>query len=88
MSNLDLNEIYEMMSRHMAYYWTACYLLPGQPTPLRQVNVNTSWKPLLIFQKGKYTGKIFGDVFKSDGNDKDSHKWGQSVSGMFDIVSK
>ncbi len=71
------------------YYWIAAYLTPGQPTPLRQVNVNTTWKPLLIFApNGKYTGKIFGDVFKSDGNDKANHKWGQSESGMFDIVSK
>lgn len=54
------------------------------------MNVNTNWKPLLIYtRKGeRYSGKIFGDVFKSDGNDKDFHKWGQSVSGMLDIVSK
>jgi site-specific DNA-methyltransferase (adenine-specific) len=83
-----LDEIYAMMSKHIEYYWTSCYLTPGQPTPLRQVNVNTTWKPLLIFKKGDYKGKIFGDVFKSDGNDKDFHKWGQSISGMFDIVSK
>lgn len=83
-----LDEIYEMMSRNITYYWTSCYLTPGQPTPLRQVNVNTTWKPLLIFRKGEYKGKIFGDVFKSDGNDKDFHKWGQSESGMYDIISK
>jgi 16S rRNA G966 N2-methylase RsmD len=85
-----LNQIYEIMSRHMDYYWTACYHTPGQPTPLRQVNVNTTWKPLLIFtaRDQTYKGKIFGDVFKSDGNDKDFHKWGQSVSGMSDIIKK
>ena len=83
-----LDEIYEMMSKHLVYYWTAAYLTPGQPTPLRQRNVNTTWKPLLIYSKGEYKGKIFGDVFKSDGNDKEHHKWGQSVSGMSDIISK
>ncbi len=83
-----LDEIYAMMSRHIEYYWTAAYLTPGQPTPLRQVNVNTTWKPLLIFSKGRYTGKIFGDVFVSDGNDKSMHKWGQSESGMTSIISK
>jgi 16S rRNA G966 N2-methylase RsmD len=84
------NEIVEMMCRHLDYYWVGCYLTPGQPTPMRQVNVNTTWKPLLMFTKrgGRYTGKIFGDVFVSDGNDKSLHKWGQSESGMFDIVSK
>jgi 16S rRNA G966 N2-methylase RsmD len=82
-----LEQIYEMLSKHLTYYWTACYLTPGQPTPLRHVNVNTTWKPLLIFGKGKYKGKIFGDVFKSDGNDKDHHKWGQSISGMDSIIT-
>ena len=83
-----LDEIYVAMSKHLKYYWTGCYLTQGQPTPLRQVNVNTTWKPLLIYAKGEYTGKIFGDVFKSEANDKDFHKWGQSVSGMIDIVQK
>lgn len=83
-----LDEVYKMMSTHLEYYWTAAYLTPGQPTPLRQVNVNSTWKPLLIFSKGQYKGKIFGDVFTSPGNDKDHHKWGQSVGGMYDIISK
>ena len=83
-----LDDIYKMMSEHLEYYWTAAYLTPGQPTPLRQVNVNSTWKPLLIFSKGQYKGKIFGDVFTSPGNDKDHHKWGQSVGGMYDIISK
>ena len=85
-----LDEIIRMMSEHLDYYWTCAYLTPGQPTPLRQVNVNTTWKPLLMFTRHgqSYKGKIFGDVFKSDANDKDFHKWGQSISGMSDIVKK
>ena len=85
-----LDEIYDLLSSHLDYYWTGAYLLPGQPTPLRQVNVNCSWKPLLFYcrKDAKYAGKIFGDVFRSDANDKDFHKWGQSISGMTDIVSR
>lgn len=84
-----LDQIYYKMSIHLDYYWTASYLTPGQPTPLRNRQVNTCWKPLLIFVKKnhQYKGKIFGDVFKSDGNDKSFHKWGQSESGMYDIIS-
>ena len=44
-----LNEIYTALSKYLHYYWAACYLLPNQPTPLRQRQVNTSWKPLLIY---------------------------------------
>jgi site-specific DNA-methyltransferase (adenine-specific) len=83
-----LDKIYEMMSKHLTYYWTAAYLTPGQPTPLRQRQVNTVWKPLLIFTNGEYKGKIFSDVFTSDKNEKDFHKWGQSMSGMLSIISQ
>jgi DNA modification methylase len=85
-----LDQIIPLMSKHMDYYWMACYLTPGQPTPLRQKNVNTTWKPLLIFTKknDKYTGKIFGDVCKSEKNEKNEHDWQQSISGMDDIINK
>ena len=83
-----LDQIMAMMIRHMSYYWTACYLLPRQPTPLRQRNVNTSWKPLLIFNKGEYKGKIFGDVFTSERNEKSLHDWQQSESGMLSIIQQ
>ena len=43
---------------------------------------------MLIYSNGDYKGKIFGDVWKSEANDKGSHKWGQSESGMRDIISK
>jgi 16S rRNA G966 N2-methylase RsmD len=83
-----LDDIYKLMSKYLQYYWTSCYLTPGQPKPLRQVNVNTTWKPLLMFKRpgDVYKGKIFGDVFTSDGNDKSLHEWGQSVSGMLSII--
>lgn len=88
--HLYLDEIYKKLSEYMEYYWTGCYLTPGQSTPLRTRKVNTFWKPLLFFCKknDKYTGKGFGDVFKSVSPEKELHDWGQSVSGMYDIISK
>lgn len=84
-----LSEIFFRMTAHLDYYWTAAYLTQGQPTPLRTRQVNSTWKPLLFFvPKGsKYKGKIFGDVFVSDANDKSFHEWGQSESGMLSIIS-
>lgn len=82
-----LNQIYEMMSKHIEYYWTAAYLTPGESPSLWQKNVIPKWKPLLIFAKGKYSGKMFGDVFTSGANEKGLHKWGQSESGMYSIIS-
>ncbi len=83
-----LDEIYPMLNIYLNYYWTGSYLTPGQSPSLWQVNVNTNWKPILIYSNGKYTGKTFGDVFKSETNDKDYHKWGQSISGMSSIIEK
>jgi 16S rRNA G966 N2-methylase RsmD len=84
-----LDQIYSMMSFHLKYYWTAAYLTPGQPTPLRQRQVNSTWKPILIYSPSdNYKDKIFGDVYTSDKPEKDNHEWGQSVSGMLSIIKQ
>lgn len=85
-----VEQIYTMLSQYMDYYWTAAYLTPGQPTPLRQRQVNSNWKPLLIYTHKdiSYKGKTFGDVFTSDKNEKELHEWGQSESGMYSIISQ
>lgn len=85
-----LPDVIELLDRHLQYYWMGCYLLPGQPTSLRTRKVNTSWKPLLIYtlRNENYAGRGFGDVCTSEKPDKDHHVWGQSVSGMYDIVRR
>jgi len=84
-----LNEIIKIFDEHLAYYWTGCYLTPGQTASLRQKQVNTQWKPILIYSVGdEYKGKIFSDVYQSDKNDKNFHEWGQSTSGMLSIVKQ
>ena len=84
-----LNDIYSMMDKHLKYYWTSCYLMPHQPTPLRQKQVNTSWKPLLIYSNsGEYSGKTFGDVYTSPQPKKENHKWEQSEEGILAIIKQ
>ncbi|MCD6297941.1 MAG: hypothetical protein J7M30_12400 [Deltaproteobacteria bacterium] len=86
---LYLNQIFEMFNQHLTYYWTACYLTLHQPTPLRTRNVNTTWKPVLIYGlNDKYTGKIFGDVYRSPQPEKKNHDWEQSVDGMYALVKQ
>jgi site-specific DNA-methyltransferase (adenine-specific) len=75
----------------LKYQWTLAYLTPGgQSTQLWERNVNTFWKPLLWFVKDSYEGSWIGDVTKSEPNDNDKrfHHWGQSESGMADIVRR
>ena len=85
-----LDQIASVMCEHLTYYWAGAYMTPGQPTPLRARQVNTSWKPVLIFALpgATYKGKVFGDVWTSAGNDKQHHKWGQSESGMLAMIQQ
>lgn len=88
-----LPEIIERMTGRngLTYHWTLAYLTPGgQATQLWQRKVNTFWKPILVFVNGEYDGTWFGDVATSDVNDNDKrhHHWGQSESGMADLLER
>lgn len=86
-----LPEILALMTPYIQYHWTASYLTSGgQSAQIWQRKVNTFWKPLLWFVKGEYTGQWVGDVTKSKINDNDKrfHHWGQSESGMTDIIER
>ncbi len=82
-----ISEIYNRLNEYLEYHWTAVYLMPGLLKPIRLMNVNSSWKPLLIYSKDKYKGKMFSDVFTSPHRDKKYHVWGQSEEGMYSIIS-
>ncbi len=84
-----LPKIHYQLEKHLQYLWEAAYETPGgQSAQLWQRRVNTFWKPLLIYCNGDYDGKWFGDVVKSEVKDKRFHEWGQSESGMADIVDR
>ncbi len=73
------------------YQWICAYLTPGgQAVQIHPRRVNTFWKPLLWFVKGDYAGRWIGDVCKSSPNDNDKthHHWGQSESGMADVIDR
>jgi hypothetical protein len=86
-----LPQIIDALGKHLTYHWTLAYLTPGgQAVQLWQRKVNTFWKPVLIYVKGEYAGDWLGDVTKSDinDNDKQHHHWGQSESGMADLIGR
>jgi site-specific DNA-methyltransferase (adenine-specific) len=86
-----LPEILLAMTPVLRYQWTCAYLTPGgKAVQVWQRKVNTFWKPLLWFVKGTYAGEWIGDVTKSATNDNDKrfHEWGQSESGMADIIER
>jgi len=86
-----LPDIVADLSACLTYQWTIAYMTPGgQATQLWQRKVNTFWKPVLWFVKGEYEGEWIGDVALSKPNDNDKrfHHWGQSESGMADLVDR
>ena len=86
-----LPQIIVAVGARLTYQWTLAYLTPGgQSVQLWERKVNAFWKPLLWYVKGEYDGKWVGDVCRSDANDNDKrfHRWGQSVSGMADVVER
>jgi site-specific DNA-methyltransferase (adenine-specific) len=83
-----LPHIYAAMSKHLKYRWTLAYMTPGgQAVQQWQAKVNTFWKPVLLFGESE---EWFGDVATSRPNDNDKrfHGWGQSESGMLDLVDR
>jgi 16S rRNA G966 N2-methylase RsmD len=86
-----LPEVMEALAEHLRYHWALSYLTPGgQSVQLFRRKVNTFWKPVLWFQNGPYAGDWVGDVARSNVNDNDKqhHEWGQSESGMEDLVDR
>jgi site-specific DNA-methyltransferase (adenine-specific) len=86
-----LPAIMAQLGERLTYQWTLAYLTPGgQAVQLWERKVNTFWKPLLWYVKGEYAGGWVGDVTRSNVNDNDKrfHGWGQSESGMADIVER
>ncbi|MEO5346523.1 MAG: ParB N-terminal domain-containing protein [Magnetococcus sp. YQC-9] len=86
-----LPEIIRKLEAHLSYHWTMAYLTPGGQSPqIFPRRVNTFWKPVICFAKGEYAGPWIGDVVRSETNDNDKqhHPWGQSESGMADLMRR
>lgn len=86
-----LPQVLERMILYLDYQWTLAYLTPGGQSPqIWARKVNTFWKPVLWFVKGRYEGNWIGDVCTSptNMNDKRFHEWGQSEEGMAELVER
>jgi hypothetical protein len=89
-----LPEVFVNLATHLTYHWTVALLLPGgQTSQIFPRKVNCFWKPIVVLRNGDGDdahADWFGDVAKSDvnANDKRFHHWGQSESGMSDLVRR
>jgi ParB-like chromosome segregation protein Spo0J len=85
-----LPHVIRHLDEHLHYQWTLAYRLEGDSSRLFGVKVFNRWKPVLLYRKGKQAGEWFDDMVASDvnDNDKEHHHWGQSVSGMRDLMKR
>jgi site-specific DNA-methyltransferase (adenine-specific) len=86
--HLILPDVINVMRAHVPYRWVIAYLTPGgQSAQIFPAKVNTFWKPVVLF--GAASSWI-GDVVRSATNDNDKrfHRWGQSESGIRDLVER
>ena len=79
-----LPEVMQRLCEHLEYRWTLAYMTPGASCRIWPLKVDCQWKPILLFGGDDY---VF-DVFRSDAGDKRFHGWGQSESGMADLVER
>ena len=83
-----LPDVMRRLCEHLRFRWMLAYMTPGgQAVQQWQAKVNTSWKPVILFGDAV---EWFGDVAVSKPNDNDKrfHGWGQSESGMADLVER
>lgn len=76
----------ERLGRHVPYRWCGAYLTDGPATRIHARAIGTKWKPILLY--GSSERFLTQDVFVSGGDDKRHHGWGQSESGMADLVER
>ncbi len=78
-----LPEVYRRLGEHLPYRWTMAYLMSGTANVVHARRVSTMWKPVLVY--GSSVRRLH-DVATSKAADKDYHGWGQSESGMYDLI--
>ena len=69
------------------YRWTGAYLMPGAKSNVWGANVRQQWKPIIVYDREGTEREIIQlDLFRSDGDDKRHHYWGQNEQGFAQIV--
>lgn len=66
------------------YRWMLAYLTPGAGYVSHAREVQSNWKPVLLFG----AGPRIGDVIQSSGDDKRHHEWGQDAPAFIDLVER
>ncbi len=85
-----LPEILRLMSRHLQYVWMVAVTFPGCGIQVLPRRINSGWKPIVLFSKGRYEpepGKAWlKDKIDCTEKSKQHHDWEQPVQQVTEII--
>lgn len=82
-----LPDVYRLLDGYRPYRWTAAYLTPGRGYVSHAAAVQSHWKPVLVYGRGRR----FDDTFTATGQDaaaKDRHHWGQDYAAFASMIDR
>lgn len=78
---MHLDEVFSALQPHLSYYWTIAVLYTHGQLRLWKHKVWNSWKPIIIWTKGKPKHEWFRDVLDVGvASTKDLHDWAQPMA--------
>ena len=99
-----LDRIMDLMHHDkVRYHWLMAYAIRGIHASMYQYRINQTFKPILWYTKGRYTGEFINSMFDGSAPDlpmvmdtpalsqtpnHEYHKWGQDVQGFQWMVDK
>ena len=81
---LHVRRCMDELDRSIPYRWIGSYVTEGPATRVHAARFGTKCKPILIY--GSTSRFVTQDLFVSRGREKRHHHWGQSESGIAQIV--
>ncbi|MBN4050260.1 DNA modification methylase [Desulfobulbus sp. AH-315-M07] len=82
----SLPEVVELLSARLTYVWTIAFTVKTR-SPVRDPDVLSRWKPIVVFARGPYAGKrILCDVIESTCKEKQLHEWQQDQAAFEQLV--
>ncbi len=83
-----LPQVYDLVRKHLNYFWTIALKHTGHTAIISAVNVDNSWKPIVIYNKPPLKKPyIFKDLIEGVQGEKNLHEWAQSIDEARKLIN-
>jgi ParB-like chromosome segregation protein Spo0J len=84
-----LPEFMARVGEHLTWHWQYVVVYPPEcECPVRGRKINSHYKPVVVFSKGRYEGQMLPDLIQGGKKDKEWHRWGQSLKEFDWLVNR